>query len=198
MWPKGGGRVRPPGNDMSKSQIEELKVVAVVQMNSSEALVLNRPLNFIYEEIGRDLIGSDGPFKRPLLYSPAGGAFKAFAGSEMKLNMQDGSQRIVKDHWWSGSLPGHRDVTACDLESLKKCYVFFGGMAITADDFHALRESYTGCVYPYWDYEKIIKYDDLRRDIYRKLSHERGRVKSLISEVKKKHYLLNGGTNATN
>ncbi|EPZ2459386.1 hypothetical protein ACXLRS_004661 [Citrobacter youngae] len=172
---------------MSKSQIEELKVVAVVQFNSGEALVLNRPLNFIYEESGRDLIGRDGPFKRPLLYSPASAAFKAFGGSEMTLNMQDGSQRTVKDHWWSGCLPEHRDVTTCDLESLKKCYVFFGGAVITSDDFQTLRESYAGCVYPYWDYEKIIKYDDLRRDLYRRISHERGRVKSLIREVKRLH-----------
>lgn len=177
---------------------EELKVIAVVEFNRGEALVLSRPLNFVYEEIGRDLIGSDGPFKRPLFYSPASEAFKAFAGSEMKLNMQDGSQRVVKDHWWAGCLPGHLDVTTGDLESLKKCYVFFGGAAITADDLQVLRESYTGCVYPYWDYEKVIKYDDLRRDLYRRLSHERGRVKSLVTEVKKKHHQLNGGAHEAN
>lgn len=108
----------------------------------------------------------------------------------MKLQMQDGSQRIVKDHWWSGSLPGHQSVTACDLESLKKCYVFYGGMGISADNFQALRESYNGCVYPYWDYEKVIKYDDLRRELYSKLSHEERRVQALITEVKKKHKAL--------
>ncbi|MBL5913964.1 hypothetical protein JBO41_17515 [Enterobacter asburiae] len=164
---------------------EELKVIAVVQVNNREALVLNRPLNFVYDEIGRDLIGSDGPFKRPLLYSPASAAFKAFAGSEMTLNMRDGSQRKVKDHWWSGCLPEHQDVTACDLESLKRCYVFFGGMAITPEDYQALRDSYTGCVYPYWDYEKLIKYDDMRKDLYRRLFHEQKRVRSLVREVKK-------------
>lgn len=164
---------------------DELKVIAVVQINNDEALVLNRPLNFIYEEIGRDLIGIDGPFKRPLLYSPAGGYFKAFAGSEMTLNMRDGSQRKVKDHWWSGCLPDHISVTANDLASLKNCYVFFGGMAITAEDFQALRDSYTGCVYPYWDYEKLIKYDDMRKDLYRRLFHEERRVRSLVREVKR-------------
>lgn len=164
---------------------EELKVVAVVLMNNRESLVLNRPLNFIFEEIGRDLIGCDGPFKRPLLYSPASGAFKAFAGSEMTLNMQDGSQRKVKDHWWSGCLPGHQDVTTCDIESLKKCYVFFGGMVITPEDLQVLRDSYTGCVYPYWDYEKLIKYDDMRKDLYRRLRHEEKRVRSLVREVKR-------------
>lgn len=166
---------------------DQLKIVAVVQCNSSEALVLNRPLNFIYEEIGRDLIGVDGPFKRPLLYSPAGGYFKAFAGSEMTLNMRDGSQKKIKDHWWSGCLPDHQSVTTCDLASLKKCYVFFGGMVIAPEDYKTLRDSYTGCVYPYWDYEKVIKYDDVRMDLYRRLWHEEKRVKSLIREVKKKH-----------
>lgn len=170
-----------------KTKNEELKVIAVVQINSGEALVLNRPINFIYEEIGRDLIGSDGPFKRPLLYSPASAAFKAFAGREMTLNMRDGSQRKIKDHWWSGCLPGHQGVTACDLESLKKCYVFFGGMAIAPEDYQILRDSYTGCVYPYWDYKKIIKYDVVRMDLYRRLRHEEKRVKSLIREVKRLH-----------
>lgn len=176
-----------------KNKDEELKVVAVVQINSGEALVLNRPLNFIYEEIGRDLIGSDGPFKRALFYSPASAAFKAFAGSEMTLNMRDGSQRKVKDHWWSGCLPEHQSVTACDLQSLKKCYVFFGGMAIAPEDYQTLRDSYTGCVYLYWDYEKLIKYDDMRKDLYRRLFHEQKRVKSLITEVKKKQAILDGG-----
>lgn len=164
---------------------EELKVIAVVQINNSEALVLNRPLKFVYDEIGKDLIGSDGPFKRPLLYSPASAAFKAFSGSEMTLHMRDGSQRKVKDHWWSGCLPGYQGVTACDLESLKHCYVFFGGMAITPEDYQALRDSYTGCVYPYWDYEKLIKYDDMRKDLYSRLSHEEKRVRSLVREVKR-------------
>lgn len=179
-----------------KTKYEELKVVAVVQINSGEALVLNRPLNFIYEEIGRDLIGSDGPFKRALFYSPASAAFKAFAGSEMTLNMRDGSKRKVKDHWWSGCLPEHQSVTACDLQSLKKCYVFFGDMAIAPEDYQTLRDSYTGCVYPYWDYEKLIKYDDMRKDLYRRLFHEQKRVKALIAEVKKKQAILDGGLTA--
>lgn len=170
---------------MKPHDSEELKVIAVVQINNSEALVLNRPLKFVYDEIGKDLIGSDGPFKSPLLYSPASAAFKAFAGREMTLNMRDGSQRKVKDHWWSGCLPGHRSVTACDLESLKRCYVFSGGMSITPEDYQTLRNSYTGCVYPYWDYEKLITYDDMRKDLYRRLFHEEKRVRSLVREVKR-------------
>lgn len=170
---------------MSQPTKEDLKVIAVVKINNREALVLNRQLNFTYEEIGRDLIGSDGPFKRALFYSQASESYKAFAGSEMTLNMKDGSQRKVKEHWWSGCLPSHLDVTANDLESLKKCYVFFGGMAITPEDYQTLRDSYAGCVYPYWDYEKVIKFDDMRSDLYRRFLHEEKRVKSLICEVKR-------------
>jgi hypothetical protein len=66
-------------------------------------------------------------------------------------------------------------------------------MAITPEDYQTLRDSYTGCVYPYWDYEKLIKYDDMRRDLYRRLFHEERRVRSLITEVKKKHAILDKG-----
>ncbi|HFP9442292.1 TPA: hypothetical protein ACHOZM_004994 [Raoultella ornithinolytica] len=171
---------------MSQLINNELKVVAVVQFNKGEALVLNRPINFTYEQIGNDYIGTDGPLTRALYYSRASDAFRAFAGSELILVMTDGSVRKIKDHWWSGMPSEHRDVAVGDVESLKKCYVF-GSASIRGEDLQALRESYTGCVYPYWDYEKVIKYDDIRMDLYRRLRHEEKRVKALIEEVKRKH-----------
>ncbi|WP_407301891.1 hypothetical protein ACHQJB_15150 [Raoultella planticola] len=174
---------------MNKSQNEELKVVAVVQFNKGEAMVLNRPVNFTYEQIGNDYIGTDGPLTRALYYSRASAAFRAFAGSELTLMMTDGSVRKIKDHWWSGVPSEHRDVVVGDVESLKKCYVF-GSASIRGEDFQSLRQSYTGCVYPYWDYERVIKFDDMRRDLYRKLFHEERRVKALIAAVKRKHKAL--------
>ncbi|HHU4103168.1 TPA: hypothetical protein ACUB6D_004006 [Raoultella planticola] len=174
---------------MSQLINDELKVVAVVQFNKGEALVLNRPVNFTYEQVGNNYIGTDGPLTRALYYSPASAAFRAFAGSELTLMMTDGSVRKIKDHWWSGVPSEHRDVVFGDVESLKKCYVF-GSASIRGEDLQALRESYIGCVYPYWDYEKVIKFDDMRRDLYRKLFHEERRVKALIAAVKKKHKTL--------
>lgn len=174
---------------MSQLINDELKVVVVVQFNKGEALVLNRPVNFTYEQVGNNYIGTDGPFTRALYYSPASAAFRAFAGSELTLMMTDGSVRKIKDHWWSGVPSEHRDVVFGDVESLKKCYVF-GSASIRGEDLQALRESYTGCVYPYWDYEKVIKFDDMRCDLYRKLFHEERRVKALIAAVKKKHKTL--------
>ncbi|SXZ03431.1 hypothetical protein [Klebsiella pneumoniae] len=179
---------------MSKSINNELKVVAVVQFNKGEALVLSRPVNFIYEQVGSDYIGTDGPLTRALCYSRASDAFRAFGGSELTLRMKDGSVRKIKDHWWSGTLSEHGEVIVGDVESLKKCYVF-GSASIRSEDLQALRESYTGCVYPYRDYEKVIKYDDIRRDLHRRLFHEERRVKALIAEVKKKHKALVMATN---
>ena len=174
---------------MNMTTNQEIKVIAVVQFNSGEALVLNRPVNFIYEQVGKDFIGTDGPFTRGLYYSPASSAFRAFAGSELTLQMKDGSVKKIKDHWWSGIPSEYKNTTFGDVESLKKCYVFFSA-SIRDEDFKALRGTYTGCVYPYLDYEKVIKFDDMRMDSYRRLWKEEAKVKSLISEVKKKHQAL--------
>ncbi|MDV1093929.1 hypothetical protein [Raoultella ornithinolytica] len=179
----------------NKNSLEELKVVAVVQFNKGEALVFNRPVKFTYELIGKDYIGTDGPLTDALYFSRAGGYFKAFAGRELTLQMKDGSVSKIKDHWWHGVAQGHIDVVVGDIASLKKCYVF-GSAQMTQEVFQSLRDTYTGCVYPYWDYEKIIKYDDVRMDLYRRLWHEEKRVKSLISEVKKKNAALLEATHA--
>lgn len=166
---------------------EPLKVVAVVSVNKGEALVLNRPLDFIYERSGQDYIGSDGPFRDVLYYERSGGQFVAFGGRELSLTMSDGSIQKLKDHWWSGSQKGSVSVAWGDVESLKRCYVFMGGSCIHPDELAALRATYDGCVYPYWDYEKVINYDDLRKSLYKRLFHEERRCRALVSAIKSKH-----------
>ncbi|OWG18289.1 hypothetical protein KDK82_1768 [Delftia sp. K82] len=158
-----------------------LSVVAVVQFNDEEALVLNRPLQLTYERVGNDYIGSDGPFRAALVYSHGSGRFVAFAGRELTIAMKDGTTQKLKDHWWSGSIKGYRDITRSDVESLKRCYVFSSALC-DPESFAALRSSYQGCVYPYRDYEKLIKYDDL----WKRLFHEEGRCKALIQAIKAK------------
>jgi hypothetical protein len=137
--------------------MEPIKVVAVVSMNGREALVLNRKLSLVYEKHGLDFIGVDGPFRSRLAYSRGGGQFVAFAGRELSLPMADGTVHKCKDHWWSAAIDGHADVATGDIESLKKCYVFTGGTSIKPDDLAELRSTYAGEVYPYWDYEKLLK-----------------------------------------
>lgn len=161
-------------------------VVAVVQFGNSEALVLNRPLNFVYERIGRDFLGSDGPFRDYLYYQKGSGSFIAFAGRELELSMADGTVECIKDHWWSGIKTGCKGVIVGSVEGLKKCYVF-SSASIIKEEYEKIRSSYSGCVYPYWDYEKVIKYDDMRMDLWRRLSYQEQKCRNLIKEVRKKH-----------
>jgi len=69
--------------------------------------------------------------------------------------------------------------------------------AITPDELAALRATYTGCVYPYWDYEKVIKFDDQRRDLWDRIFREERRCKALEAAVKEKHRELLAITGAT-
>lgn len=170
-----------------KTDLAPLHVVAVVDATQWKGLVLNRPLRLIYEPQGNDFIGTDGPFRRLFAFERASGRFKAFAGAEMRILMADGTTRILKDHWWAAGINGMSDIAVADVDSLKRCYVFGGGNSISPDDLAALLDAYTGCVYPYWDYEKVIKYDDQRRDLVDRWLHEEKRRKALVSAIKAKH-----------
>lgn len=174
-------------NASAPGETTPLSLVAVVSTNGGEALVLNRRLRYIYTLEGRDYIGADGPFRNVLRYSQGGGRFVAFAGQELTLSMADGSTQTVKDHWWSAGLKGCTSVPVGDVDSLKKCYVFMGANTIAPDDLAALRATYTGCVYPYWDYEKVIKFDDQRRDLWQRIYREERRSKALVSAIKAMH-----------
>lgn len=136
---------------------EDFRVVAVVKFNDGEALVLNRPIDLVYEEVGRDYVGSDGPFRDFLGYGTMGGG-KAFAGRTLHLTMADGSVRDIKDHWWSTYAKGYDSVVVGNVEALKKCYVF-GSAHMKPEDYATLRATYTGGVFDYWDYEKILKHE---------------------------------------
>lgn len=164
-----------------------LSIVAAVQMTGGgEALVLNRPISLVYERVGKDFIGSDGPFKDHLVYERGSGRFVAFAGRELQLRMADGSIERVKDHWWHSTPAGFRSIGIGSVAELQKCYVFCAAN-IAIEALADLRSGYTGCVYPYWDYEKVIKYDSLRRDLWGRVFHNERRCKRLIEEVKSKH-----------
>jgi len=164
---------------MKCEQGEDLKVVAVVSMNKEEALVLNRAIRFVYERDGKSFIGADGPFRDVLRYERAVYSAKAFGGREFSILMADGSTEKLKDHWWSSMLPGTVSAAYGNVEALKKCYVFTGGSCIAPDDLAVLRATYTGCVYPYWDYEKVIKYDAQRQE----LMHEKRSCRALTTVV---------------
>jgi hypothetical protein len=167
--------------------MSEIKVVAVVKFNDGEALVLNRPLNFLYEFSGRDLVGSDGPFQNVYRYELPSGRFKAFAGREFDIPLKDGGSVRANGQYWGAHLSGMISATYGTVEQLVKCYVFTGGACIEPAAYAELRGAYTGCVYPYWDYEKIIKYDGERRYwIDKSFKLERDK-RHLVAAVKAAH-----------
>ena len=160
--------------------IEDFKVVSVVKFNDGEALVLNRPIEFVYDidpKDGKSFIGVDGPFRDFLGYS-CGCGMKAFAGRELTLKMADGSTKKIKDYWWQTCKKGYTDITVKDVEGLKRCYVFHGA-SITLEDLEILRVTYTGQTYAYYDYEKIIKYDSERKLWIGKFCDEQQKVRGI-------------------
>jgi hypothetical protein len=137
------------------ADMSDFKVIAVVKFNDGEALVLNRPIRFMYEEVGSDFLGSDGPFRDFLGY---GGGGNAFGGRELSPPMIDGSVKNIKDHRWATWKQGYNSIVVGDTEALKKCYVYYSAH-VTPDDYASLRGAYTGTVFEYWDYEKILKHE---------------------------------------
>lgn len=137
---------------------QELKIVAVVSMNGSEALVLNRPLRFLYAQEGNDFIGRDGDFSYYYKYERGGGRFVAFAGRPVSIHLENGESKTLQDHWWHHVPTGVRSVSVCSNDELRKCYVFYTAN-IEGDALKKLRETYTGEVFDYWDYKKALHGD---------------------------------------
>ncbi|UWQ30219.1 hypothetical protein [Leisingera sp. M523] len=149
------------GIEPKPEPLPPFKIEAVVKFNRGEAFVLNREPKFIYEFQGKDLIARDGPFVDFLQYEAPRGRFKAFAGRELPLPMKDGSSTLAKGQYWSAHLPGMSSITYNTKEKLLKCYVYFGCMG-DPEALKALRDAYTGDVYPYYAYEAVIQAPGLR------------------------------------
>ena len=184
--------------------MEPIKILAVVQFNSGEAYVLNRRPEYIYQRDGNLLWAHDTGFynvykydapRRPI--NPNWSGWQAFAGRKFTLPMKDGSVTECTGQWWDagqGEISKKLNitlehVTMETIPGLIKCYVFCGS-SIESEYREKLRSEYTGCVYPYREYEKLIKYDDMRRNFYkRELKLERAK-KSLIKEVRRLHGMV--------
>ncbi len=146
------------------------EIIAVVKFNDREALVLKEEPKLIYTKYGNDtIIGTDGIFYNFYYREEPNGSWTAFAGRKFELELDNGETEKCYGQWWDGvtrratEILGINDTdnrvvyaTACCVENLKKCYVFQGykGLSKKIDE---LRKTYTGKVYDYWEYEKILK-----------------------------------------
>lgn len=163
--------------------VEPHKIVAVVSMNDGEALVLDRPVKLIYEKVGKDYIGRDGIFRDFLRWENWGGAF---AGRTLTLNLVDGTTVQIKDNWWSAGGEGCVDVGVSTVDALTKCYVF-GGSKADPQALEELRAAYTGCVYPYWDYEKLTAGQKLLKWYSARNTRDERLIRAMKAAVKQRN-----------
>ncbi len=140
------------------------KIIAIVKFNSGEAFVMENSIKLEYTKYGSDtIIGTDGCFL--ICYGYSNEQYdKAFAGRKFDLQLTDGNIEHCYGQWWNSVTKKAREVTqgniihvtANSIDRLKNCYVFNGYCGIE-DKVNKLRSEYSGKIYDYWEYEKIIK-----------------------------------------
>lgn len=176
--------------------MDSLKIVAVVRMNDSYAVVLNRALSFeAYSSTGKIVYSEDSGFFSRFRYE---GGSRAFAGRHFNLQMDDGSILECKGDWWDGGTgeleflisKSLKSVPVGTIEGLTNCYVFSSGLVDEAV-LNGLLGKYYGPVYEYWDYEAVIKFKPMRLSSFRKTAKLERDKKHLIRKVKETSRSLN-------
>lgn len=166
---------------------DDVKIVAVVMANGKEWYVLNRHPKFLYERKGDLLIAKDGPFTDVYGYDPPVGRFKAFAGREFDIPMKDGTAIRATGQWWHIHIPeAGRSYGISTVEQLLKCYVFSSAQ-LDAEWLEKARSEYSSGIYPYRDYEKVIRYDVDRKKWWEKQTYWERSKRALISQARRHH-----------
>lgn len=178
-----------------------MRIEAIVQFNDHWAYVFNQPLQLRYrEEViegQRYLIGRSGPFLSALVHKKDRRS-KAFAGREFHLPMEDGTARVVKDVWWHCASPFPTiSFTCSSIPELQKCYVF-SSCEVDKAVLNSMLEEYDnrkspkwphpiagGFRYPYWEYDKILKHDNMRRDLYDRIFSLEKKNKAILAEARR-------------
>jgi hypothetical protein len=147
-----------------------MKVLAIVRFNDGIALVLDERPKLTYRKQSGSILGSDGTFLSTYYLDKCGPGWMAFGGRKFDLTMEDGEVIHCYGQYWHGVTETHRKmvdgqiihVTACDIESLKSCYVFTGYEAIK-HKVEELISQYKGIVYEYREHEMLITKNKYRR-----------------------------------
>ena len=169
-----------------------MKIIAAVKFNQSIAYVLDKKPELIYKKVDGLIYGTDGIFYQCYKYDRPSKNWQAFGGREFEIKLETGDIVKCNGQWWNGGFDEVGKLAGCTIgasvlstvEELKKCYVF-SGYEVDMDKFKEFIKSYTDMVYPYREYEKIIRYDDeINKWISRVLKLERDK-KNLIKEVKR-------------
>ena len=147
------------------------KIIAIVNANgnSNWFVLKNKPV-LKYNKYGSDtIIGTDGTFFQFYGYERPSERWKAFAGREFDLKLEDGTVEHCYGQWWDKMTQTAINefnindkenklvhIAIGTIDSLKKCYVFYGYSALKKK-IDKLVKRYKGKVYEYWEYKKILK-----------------------------------------
>lgn len=123
-----------------------MKILEIVMINGHPGYVVDEAAPLIYhEEFVFDqafkrtehmLIGESTDGRMDFLVHHNYGSMKAFAGRELHIQMEDGTQRTIKDVWWSegsSAWAAEHDVelhgfSYNTLAGMIDCCVFYGGV----------------------------------------------------------------------
>lgn len=143
-----------------------IALIALVKFNNGVALVVKEKLNFTYTQHDHIIIGIDdsGTFLQCFYYGAPSTYFKAFGGHEFDITLENGRVIHCNGQWWWGGGEKAEEIlnkeiveaTVGDIESLKKCYVYTGVYAIK-DKIKKLISGYSGKLYEYREYAKVLK-----------------------------------------
>ena len=155
--------------------MEKLKIVQIVTSGDREYYVFNKYPEFTYHQISeRSIIGKDEGIYKTYIYEAPSTRWKAFAGSEFDLIMDDGKVVHCYGQWWNGTnsdmnsyLPKNKVIGLgfSSKDELKKCYVFTGCSYIDKDWLDNLINEYKEEIkkdnrpysYEYFEYQKMLK-----------------------------------------
>lgn len=123
-----------------------MKILEIVKVNSGFGFVVDEAAPLVYREEfvfdqafkrhERMLIGESTDGRMDFLVHHNYGSMKAFAGRELHIQMEDGTQRTIKDVWWSegsSAWSAEHDVelhgfSYNTLDGMIDCCVFFASV----------------------------------------------------------------------
>jgi hypothetical protein len=171
-----------------------MRILATVKFNQGLAYVLGEDIKYTFYRLGDNIIyGTDGLFYTCYKYDTPSRNFQAFAGRKFDITLNTGEVINCRGQWWDGGygeLAKHlgldfAHVTYNTIEELMKCYVYFAA-CIDRNALSELLSKETDLpYYLYYDYEKIINYDKMRTDFWKREDRWEHAKKNLISECKR-------------
>ena len=166
-----------------------MKIMEIVKVNNGFGFVVDEAAPLVYhEEFVFDqafkrtehmLIGESADGRMDFLVHENYGSMKAFAGRELTIQMEDGTQRKIKDVWWSAGASAWaaehdvelRDFSYGTLDGMIDCCVFFASIMRAERLQELINEFYeTHPDYSPWDHDawhehcRALRKENIRKE----------------------------------